>query len=308
MTASCDRCSENAVIFIRYSGQHLCGIHFLDLIRRRVKKETRKQEVFKRGPRIGVALSGGKDSLVALKLLHEISEPFKQMEIIALTIDEGIHGYRPSSVDISRRITKELEIKWELRSYKDLYGMDLDEMVQRSNLGPCTICGILRRRSLNKTALESELNLLVTGHNLDDVAQTILMNIMSADLHRLVRMGPHLVPIPGFVPRAMVLRTTPETETYLAAALLDLPLHDLECPYALEAQRGLFRDILLKVEGETPGTRHSLLRFHEQMTPLVPNDGFRSTPCMYCSEPVMNPAAGSVCKACKLLADLGVER
>ena len=102
MPSFCDRCNENALIFIRYSGQHLCAQHFLDLIRRRIKKEARQQKVFKRGPRIGVALSGGKDSLVALKLLHEISESFKDREIIAITIDEGIDGYRPSSIEISK--------------------------------------------------------------------------------------------------------------------------------------------------------------------------------------------------------------
>jgi uncharacterized protein (TIGR00269 family) len=134
------------------------------------------------------------------------------------------------------------------------------------------------------------------------------MNIMSADLQRLVRMGPHLVPIHGYIPRGMVLRTTPETETYLSAALLGLPIHDMECPYSVEAQRGMFRDILLKVEGETPGTRHSLLRFHEQISPIIPNSESSSTPCNNCSEPVMNSASGSICKACKLLEDMGVVR
>ena len=178
-------------------------------------------------------------------------------------------------------------------------------MVERSDLGPCTICGILRRRSLNKAALDSDLDILVTGHNLDDVAQTILMNIMSADLQRLVRMGPHLINLPGFVPRAMVLRTTPETETYLSAVLLDLPIHELECPYSEAAQRGLFRDILLKAEGDTPGTRHSLLRFHEQIYPLIPARDSKTRPCIKCSEPVMNPSGEATCKACQLLMDLG---
>jgi uncharacterized protein (TIGR00269 family) len=308
MPSLCDRCNENAQIFIRYSGQHLCALHFLDLIKRRIKKEARQQKVFQRGPRIGVALSGGKDSLVALKLLHEISGSFRDIEIIALTVDEGIKGYRPSSVEISEKITKELGVKWEKRSYKDLFGIDLDKMVKISSLGPCTICGILRRRALNDAALDSDLDILVTGHNLDDIAQTILMNIMSADLKRLARMGPHLTPIPGFVPRGMVLRTTPETETYLTATLLGLPIHDLECPYSEEAQRGLFRDLLLKAESETPGTRHSLLSFREQISPLIPREEINSRPCKYCSEPVMRQNGEPICKACSMLEDLGVER
>jgi uncharacterized protein (TIGR00269 family) len=304
----CDRCIENAVIFIRYSGQHLCSQHFIDLIRRRVRKEARQQMIFGRGPKIGVALSGGKDSLVALTLLKEISGPFKDRELIAITIDEGIKGYRPSSLDISEKVTKQLGVQWEKRSFKDLYDMELDDMVDLSSMGPCTVCGILRRRSLNEAAKELDIDILVTGHNLDDMAQTILMNVMSADLQRLSRMGPHLNPIPGFIPRGMVLRTTPETETYLTASILDLPIHDLECPYSDTAQRGIFRDIILKTESETPGTRHSLLSFHSQVSPLIPKEEITSRSCKYCSEPVMSSQKDPVCKACKLLGDLGVER
>lgn len=306
MVKSCDRCNESPVVFFRYSGQHLCSEHFLDLLLRRVKKEIRYQQTIRKRDRIGVALSGGKDSMVALKLMNRILASTKGKQLVGITVDEGIEGYRPSSVDISRKICTELDIEFQLTSFRDLFGTDLDDIIARSDLGPCTICGILRRKALNKAASDADVDVLVTGHNLDDMAQTVLMNVMGADVQRLARLGPHLEPIPGFIPRSMPLRTTPETETYLAAVLMDLPIHELECPYSVTAKRGHFRDLLLKAEGETPGTRHSLLRFHEQISPLIPREGAATEPCVKCGEPVVNSVQDPVCKACELLRSLGV--
>ncbi|MBN1538568.1 MAG: adenine nucleotide alpha hydrolase family protein, partial [Candidatus Thermoplasmatota archaeon] len=308
MSIVCDRCRKGSVIFIRYSGQHLCATHFMDLLRRRLRKEARSQKLLKGKKRIGVALSGGKDSLLALKLTNELIEPFRDVELVALTIDEGISGYRPSSIGIAKRLTKELGIRWELLSFKAFYGLDLDEMVRRSGTGPCTICGILRRQALNRLARETEVDVLVTGHNLDDMAQTVLMNVMSADLQRLVRMGPHMEVVPGLIPRSMPLRTTPETETYLAAHLLDLPIHEPECPYSERAHRRVFQDILLRAERDTPGTRHSLLRFHEQVLPLVPRSNAAFGRCSRCSEPVIDNGSMDRCKACQILDMLGAGR
>ncbi|MGA1872425.1 MAG: ATP-binding protein [Thermoplasmatota archaeon] len=306
MSAVCDRCKRVPVIFIRYSGQHLCGDHFVDLIRRRFGKEARSQGLIKDRSRIGVALSGGKDSILVLKLLHDLAGKIRGKEIVAITIDEGIGGYRETSVDIGKKYTEEIGVEWTLLNFRELFGMALDDMVKSSELGPCTICGTLRRQALNRAAKSSGSDILVTGHNLDDMAQTVLMNVLSADVQRFARMGPHGRTVPGFIPRAMPLRTTPETETYLTATLLGLPLHELECPYAEAAHRGTFRDIIMMAERETPGTRHSLLRFHEHLARYVPTGDAVSNECPRCSEPVSKNDEGNLCKACSLLDQLGV--
>ncbi|MGA1866753.1 MAG: ATP-binding protein [Thermoplasmatota archaeon] len=306
MSNLCDRCRKEPVIFIRYSGQHLCADHFLDLLRRRIRKEARSQRLLNGRKRIGMALSGGKDSLLALKLTYELIEPIKDIEMVALTIDEGISGYRPSSIEIARKVTGKLGIGWELLSFSTLFGLDLDEMVGRSGTGPCTICGIFRRHALNRIARMAKADVLVTGHNLDDMAQTVLMNVMSADLQRFARMGPHMEAVPGLVPRSMPLRTTPETETYLAALLLGLPIHEPECPYSDLAHRRMFQDIVLRAEHDTPGTRHSLLKFHEQVFPFIPRSNVEFGRCPRCHEPVVDRGSTDPCKACRLLDDLGV--
>ena len=306
MDSPCDRCSNRPVIYLRYSGQHLCREHFLDLIGRRVRKEVREQGLLAGEQRIGVAVSGGKDSILLLEMLNEMVQPVRKVSIVALTVDEGIKGYRPSSLQIVRDITEKLGVELIIRGYLDMFGMSMDEMVERSELGPCTICGIMRRKALNILAKEANCTVLATGHNLDDMAQTIMMNVLSSDLDRLIRLGPHDKALKGFVRRSMPLRTISEVETYLSAHLLGLPIHGLECPYSNSAKRGQFRDLLLSAEDGTPGTRHSLLKFQKQLSARVPRSNVEISNCERCGEPVFEAGERAICRACVLQRDLEV--
>ncbi len=276
------------------------------MIRRRFRKEMRSQKVLVEHEHIAVALSGGKDSVLTLELVNEITREIPQIELTAVTIDEGIDGYRPSSLDIAREQINRLDVNWEVRTFRDLFSMSLDDMLTRTETGPCTVCGILRRKALNQLCRDIGADVLVTGHNLDDTAQTILMNVMQAQPDRLRRLGPHIEPIPGLVPRAMPLRSTPETETYLCAYLMGLPIHQVECPYAIAAKRGIYRDLLLKAEQETPGTRHSLLRFHEKVASFIPVENTDMGRCSICGEMSPLGEGRTICRACELLSDIGV--
>ncbi|MCK5774183.1 MAG: adenine nucleotide alpha hydrolase family protein [Thermoplasmata archaeon] len=304
MVSSCDRCTKESVIYLRYSGQHLCRDHFLEMIGKRVRKEVRGQGIIRGEQRIAVAVSGGKDSILLLNLLKEIVEPIRAVSLVALTVDEGIDGYRPSSLDIVREQTDRLGVESKVKSYGDLFGMTMDEMVEKSDLGPCTICGIMRRKCLNVMAKDAGCTVLATGHNLDDMAQTILMNVLSADLDRMARLGPHDRSVEGFIRRSMPLRTIPETETYLSAHLLGLPIHELECPYSETAKRGHYRDLMMSAEEVTPGSRHSLLKFQKQLASLISRSDISTSKCPKCGEPVFVGEGKRSCRACTLLGDL----
>ena len=304
MDPYCDRCRKKPAIYLRYSGQHLCGDHFLDLIRKRIRREVRDQGLIRGEQRIAVAVSGGKDSILLLNQLKEIVEPIRAVSLVALTVDEGIDGYRPSSLDIVRDQTGRLGVESKVMSYGDLFGMTMDEMVEKSDLGPCTICGIMRRKCLNMMAKEAGCTVLATGHNLDDMAQTVLMNVLSADIDRMARLGPHKRSLEGFIKRSMPLRTIPEVETYLSAHLLGLPIHELECPYSKTAKRGHYRDLLMSAEEATPGSRHSLLKFQKQISSLMPGSDGSISKCPECGEPVFVGEGKRLCRACILQGDL----
>src|SRR5438067_4719650 len=186
-------CGSPAVHFARYSGEHLCERHFRESVERRVRRELRKQGPLKEG-RIAVALSGGKDSVVTLRLMHETFRANPKVEVIAVSIDEGIASYRPPALEVAAAHCKELGVEHVVLSYQETAGVTMDRVVVHParTMAPCAYCGVLRRRNLNEAAQRVGATHLATGHNLDDVAQSILMNHLRGDVERLARMGPHL--------------------------------------------------------------------------------------------------------------------
>ena len=167
----CDQCGKDAVTFIRYNGAHLCSDHFMKYVERRVKKEIRQQCDLDNGGTVAVAVSGGKDSMVTLSILYETFRKRKDVEIHCVTIDEGIEGYRPPSVDIVKKFCAERDIPLHIRSFRDTFDLTMDEVAPRSGENsPCTYCGVFRRKCMNALAEEAGAKYLATGHNLDDMA------------------------------------------------------------------------------------------------------------------------------------------
>lgn len=293
---NCSKCGRDAVTYIRYNGTHLCREHFIEYIEKRVKKEIRRQKGKRRLKTISVALSGGKDSSVALYLTYKIFS--KTADIHAITIDEGIKGYREKTLKIARSLCKSLGIDHHVLSFKKDIGITMDEIAKReTSIGTCTYCGIFRRNLLNKKAREIESDVLILGHNLDDFSQSILMNFVNADLEKLARMSPHYRIQKNLIPRILPLRIIPEKETMLYAMLVGLEVSLDECPYAYSS-RLIFRRIINELEDRNPGTRHKILQSYDMIRPylyeIFPAVELRM--CKICGE----PASKDVCKACDL--------
>ena len=296
---ACDRCDSPPVEWIRYSGEHLCRGHFLDFVERRVKREIRSQVDLHGGDRIAIGMSGGKDSGTTAALLAKFLGDRRDIELIGITIDEGITSYRPQGIEYARRLCARLGIEHRVLAYAESVGHSMDEVVTLDPEAiPCSYCGPFRREALNRAAREVGADYVATGLNLDDTAQSILMNIARGDIEKLARMGPHETRQPGLVPRIQPLRMIPEKEVYLYALLRGIEFHDATCPYAERAQRGRFRDIVHRLEEDSPGTRHAILRGYDQMRPLLQAKYPPATlnACARCGEPTVNV----VCKACEL--------
>lgn len=298
----CDKCRAKAAVFIRYSGGHLCPGHFCEFVEKRVKHELRRQLSLEGGERIAVAVSGGKDSTVALFLMHRILGSRRNLQICAVTVDEGIAGYRESSIPIVARNCRDLGVEHLVVSFKELYGCTMDQIsAEHRDLSTCSYCGVLRRAAMNRAARDWRATHLATGLNLDDTAQSILMNISRGDIERLARLGPHKRVQAGLIPRVQPLRMIPENETMLYALFNSLEFHDLECPYAPEALRNTYRSVIAQLEDKYPGTRHSILRSYDEMLPalesLYPPAKLRVCQCG-------EPTVASVCKSCELIRSL----
>jgi len=297
MTKNCIKCKKPAVTFIRYNGTHLCGDHFIEYFERRVKKDINKQGKTKGNSKIAVALSGGKDSTVTLYVIHNIFNKRPNIDLVGISVDEGIRGYRDESIKIARKNCKKLGIDHYIVSFKDLVGKSMDEIASmKDELGECSYCGVFRRLCLNNIGKELGVDKLVTGHNLDDMAQSILMNFVNGDMQKLARLGPHLKIQPGLVPRMLPLRTIPEKEVALYAIMKNIEFYDAECPYSTHALRGKFREIIDDLEYKNPGTRHSIMNSYDSIKDLLIEKypPAELNKCLRCGE----PTSQELCKAC----------
>jgi len=292
----CQRCPKSAVIYQKYSNAHLCRSHFIEDVERKIKRDIRKFKMIGRGDRIVVALSGGKDSIALLYILHKIFKDRPDLEIIALTIDEGIKGYRANTLSHAIKLTNELGIAHTIRSFEDVFGTTMDDLVNIKEHAACTLCGVLRKNILNKAARELGADKIAIGHNLDDESQTILMNYMRGDMDRLRRMLPGSIQ-PGMIPRIKPLRSIPEKEAALYGFLNDLPVSMDECPYAGDALRNEIREMINNYEVRHPGTKYSLLGGFETISQTLCPPATQVFKCDKCGE----PSSEKVCKTCILL-------
>jgi len=307
-----------------YSGLHMCAEHFCRSVDSRVRRRIREDALLSddatpEEPETWlVGLSGGKDSVVLTHLLDDTFAADPRVELVALTIHEGIDGYRDASLAACLELTDDLGIEHEVVSYADEYGLEMDAVADDDplDMAPCAYCGVFRRDALSRYAEEYGADKLLTGHNLDDEAQTAMMNLLSGDVAQMARhfdaslgsFEERTLEDAPFVPRAKPLRDIPEREVALYAHLRDLPVHTAECPHASEAYRGEIQEHLHELEENHPGTRHSIMSGYEELARLAAaagldgDDGPQGT-CDRCGAPTRN----AVCRKCDLLGELGGE-
>jgi len=298
----CTKCSDRDSIYFRpYSGERLCPTCFKRSLKERVERTIAKYEMLEHDSRIAVGVSGGKDSLGILHILAEIEGAYPRAEIIAVSIDEGVQGYRDEAISIATEACGALGVEHLVISFRELFGVTMDEIATSAReLGACTYCGVLRRRALNEAAMRVEADRLSTGHTLDDMAQTALLNVLRGDVNSLSMINPGGSDLPGFVRRIKPYCEVPERESALYAYLEGFRFQELPCPYAGEAMRNDVRGFLNRMEMQRPGTMFTVYRTALKLAPERDKTTTRGT-CIKCGQ----TTTGKTCRACQLIDGLG---
>jgi len=268
-----------------------------------VERTVSRFSMFEFDSRVAVAVSGGKDSLNLLQILADIEEKFPRAELIAVSIDDGVEGYREEALRLARDECRRLGVEHLVLSFKGLFGLTMDEIVGRTaegGLTPCSYCGVLRRRALNEAAGRVDADRLATAHNLDDMAQTALLNMMRGDLKRLAGMHPAGNELRGFVRRVKPFCEVPERESTLYAYLRGAQFQSLPCPYAGEAMRNDIRQFLNRMEVKRPGTKFIVYRTALNILAEIRGYAEAGGLCRVCGE----PTRGDMCRVCQLLGEL----
>ncbi len=297
-------CCNQKPVFASLSGERLCKNHFTDYFESKALKTIRQFGLVDKQDNIGVALSGGKDSLTVLHILNKLSKENPKININAIAIDEGISGYRDKTLATAKKFCEGNNIALHIFSYKGEFGLTLDEMLKILNVKPCTICGIFRRYLLNKKSRELKLAKLATGHNLDDECQSILMNQMRNDIRTSARLGPKvgLINDNKFVQRIKPLYLCTEKEVTTYAFINGLLDNFNECPNAVHSFRAQVRDMVNDMEQKFPGTKYSIVNSFLQILPFL-KEQFKDGTIKSCSN-CQEPSANDVCNACVYLEKL----
>lgn len=288
------RCGREAVYLRANEGRHYCDKCLSRQVERSFEKTISKGKMLQKNDTVAIGVSGGKDSMVLLHLMHELSRNLP-MKIIVVTIDEGIEGYRDKSIEKINEFVREIGVEHHVFSFENEFDVTIDRLVKKdTSIKSCTYCGVFRRTLLNKAAREVKADKVAVGHNLDDEAQSVLMNVMRGDMKRMTRLSKPSKS-ESFIKRIKPLKNIPEKEIVAYAVINNIPYFDGECPNSFNNARRDVQTLLNDMEQKYPGTKNNIINFYKKL-PLVEEKGTVLN-CTRCGE----PSSQTICKTCELL-------
>ncbi|RKP02373.1 hypothetical protein CXG81DRAFT_29522 [Caulochytrium protostelioides] len=292
MAKSCAACTTARAVLRRpKTGEPYCRECFFAAFENEVHQTIVENRLFKRGDRVAIGASGGKDSTVLASIMKTLNDRHDYgLDLFLLSVDEGISGYRDDSLETVKANRDEYGIPLKIVSYAELYGWSMDQIVETvGRKNNCTFCGVFRRQALDRGAALLKADHIVTGHNADDIAETVLMNLLRGDTPRLQRCAAIATTADESVPRSKPFKYTYEKEIVMYAYFKKLLYFSTECIYSPNAYRGYARTFLKDLEAVRPRAILDIIHSGEAYEAC--------TRCGYM-------ASHTVCKACVLLEGL----
>ena len=302
----CTKCQKEESVYHRvHSGEYLCKKCFLHSIESKVAKTISKYSMIGYGDKVAVGISGGKDSLSLLYVLKMLFDqhPNNANELVAITIDEGIKGYRDESLQIVKDFCTHLRVESKILSYQSLFGIDMDQaMIQRSSqkISSCSICGTFRRRAIDIAAETVQADIVATAHNMDDQLQTFMINLLAGDVERIG----WIYPEPVQYTQTGMKKVKPFVEIYeyeiaFYALQRGIPFQSEECPYMHESIRTDLREFFNKLERDHPGIKYNAYRSMTKVSKVVRASipPSQTNNCSRCG----SVSTGNICSVCRML-------
>ncbi len=301
----------------RASGEALCKQCFVKSFESKVLRTIRDYRLIVPGDKLGIAVSGGKDSLVLLYVLGKFVKRgfLRNISVQVFTIDEELEysKYKLSRIKVISELCSSFGFEYKVYKISDLLGVSVPEVYDRltrrgERVHMCTVCGVLRRKATNILARRLKFTKIVTAHNLDDEAQTVLLNVFMNDLKRFKWFGAVTgEDIEDLIPRVKPLRFIREEEIAIYAFLHNIPMLERECPYVRENPRYMLKFLLSELERRNPNIKYMIVSFGDELNKVVRSSGYltdklRLTRCQVCG----SPSTSRICRACDLVSKAGL--
>ncbi|EJU06431.1 hypothetical protein DACRYDRAFT_92437 [Dacryopinax primogenitus] len=300
---TCALCHTSKPILRRpKTGQQLCKPCFFYVFETEVHETIIGTNLFQQGEKVAIGASGGKDSTVLAHVLTVLNERYGYgLQLHLLSIDEGITGYRDDSLKSVKRNQQEYGLPLKILGYDELYGWTMDRVVEQiGRKNNCTFCGVFRRQALDRGAASLDADHIVTGHNADDTAETVLMNILRGDIARLGRCTAICTKGEDSIKRSKPFKYAYEKEIVMYAYFKKLDYFSTECLYAPDAYRGHARVFLKDLEAARPSAIIDIIHSGEAFQVAQDVELKPQQFCQRCGY----MASNELCKACTLLESL----
>jgi len=270
---------------------------FEDKFENLVKKTIKENSLFTKKNKILVAISGGKDSLVNTYLLKKLG-----YEIFAIHIDLKIGKYSEKCRNACEKICKENKIPLKIYDIKKEMGSSMcyiRNAVQSKNkgIGNCAVCGVIKKWIMNRESRKMKADVIVTGHNIDDEAQTFLLNILKGSPELSFNTGPISKNISDkkFIPRVKPLYYCLEKDIKKYSIIKKLPVVYEKCPCSGDSYRIQIRNF---IEERFEKEKKNLKKSFERISKDIPKkENSKLNYCEKCGE----PCRAKICKKCELV-------
>ena len=303
---NCTKCKTKAAISLPRHNAAFCNNCFNGFVHDQVARAIKSQKMFGKDDRILVAVSGGKDSLALWDILLKLG-----YRADALYVNLGIGTYSEESY---RKVTKFAEAvagshgaKLLTHTVEQEEGAGIKELAQLIHRPTCSTCGTIKRYQFNRAAVEHDYDVMATGHNLDDEAARLLGNVLHWQEEYLDKQGPSLpASVEGFAKKVKPLYRLSERELAAYAVLNRIDYIVEECPMAKGARTLVYKEVLNRLETESPGTKQTFYwgfldkqnKTKSAPTTMTEKDQSALHPCTTCGQ----PTTAEVCSYCKMMA------
>lgn len=245
-------------------GKQTEEVKLMRRIEQRFMKGIVRYGLIEEGDKILVGLSGGKDSLALLELLARRSRIYKpRFSVVAVHVVMTNISYE-SDMDYLRTYAEGLGVPF-IR-YETSFDPSTD-----NRKSPCFLCSWNRRKALFTVAKEQGCNKIALGHHMDDILETLLMNMTFQGAFST--MPPRLVmrKFDMTIIRPMCL--VHESDLVEMAALRGFRKQTKNCPYEKDSHRSDMKEVLRKLESMNPEARFSLWSsMNNVQTELLPTE------------------------------------